>query len=44
MRLSFEPTFKALGGAAVYRDYEVEIKGYIPFGQRPLQITVARFM
>ena len=43
MRLSFEPTFKALGGAADYRDYEVEIKGYIPF-DNARYITVARFM
>ena len=30
-RLTLEPTLKALGGAADYRHYEVEAKGFIPF-------------
>lgn len=31
-RISFEPTVKSLGGAADYRHYEFETKGYIPLG------------
>jgi hypothetical protein len=42
-RASFEPSFKALGGAADYRHYEVEIKGFIPLdGAR--YISVFRLM
>ena len=29
-RLTFEPTVKALGGAADYRHYEAEVKGFVP--------------
>lgn len=42
-RISFEPTIKALGGAANYRHYEVEAKGYIPL-DRGRYISVFRLM
>lgn len=42
-RISFEPTFKALGGAGDYRHYEVEAKGYIPLSNARY-ITVFRLM
>lgn len=42
-RFSFEPSFKALGGAADYRHYEAEVKGFIPLdGAR--YISVFRLM
>lgn len=44
LRLTFEPTIKALGGAADYRHYEVETKGYIPKGDEKRYITVFRLM
>lgn len=44
LRLTFEPTIKALGGAADYRHYEVETKGYIPKGDDKRYITVFRLM
>jgi outer membrane protein assembly factor BamA len=43
VRLSIEPTAKVLGGAANYRDYEAEIKSFIPF-DNSRYITVIRFM
>lgn len=43
-RISFEPTVKALGGAADYRHYEVEAKGYIPKGEEKRFISVFRVM
>lgn len=42
-RISFEPTMKAIGGAADYRHYEVEAKGYIPI-DNSRYITVFRLM
>ncbi len=42
-RISVEPTFKALGGAADYRHYEVESKGYIPL-DNARYISVFRVM
>lgn len=42
-RISFEPTMKALGGAADYRHYEVEAKGFIPLSNRRY-ISVFRLM
>lgn len=43
-RITFEPTIKALGGAADYRHYEVEAKGYIPKGEDRRFISVFRIM
>lgn len=43
-RVTFEPTIKALGGAADYRHYEVEVKGYVPKGEEKRFISVFRFM
>lgn len=43
-RISFEPTVKALGGAADYRHYEVEAKGYVPKGEEKRFISVFRLM
>lgn len=43
-RLTFEPTLKALGGAADYRHYEIEAKGYIPLDKDKRFITVFRLM
>jgi len=42
-KVSFEPSFKAFGGAAEYRHYEVEMKGYIPLGNARY-ISVFRLM
>jgi hypothetical protein len=42
-RISFEPTMKELGGAASYRHYEVEAKGFIPLGNSRY-ISVFRLM
>ncbi len=42
-RISFEPTMKALGGAANYRHYEVETKGFIPLSDSRY-ISVFRLM
>ena len=42
-RISFEPTIKELGGAANYRHYEVEAKGYIPLDNNKY-ISVFRLM
>lgn len=42
-RISFEPTVKDLGGAANYRHYEVEAKGYIPLNNSKF-ISVFRVM
>jgi hypothetical protein len=42
-RLSFEPTIKALGGAADYRHYEAEVKGFIPLDEGRY-ISVFRMM
>jgi len=42
-RISVEPSFKALGGAADYRHYEVETKGYIPL-DNARYISVFRIM
>jgi hypothetical protein len=42
-RISFEPTMKALGGAANYRHYEVEAKGFIPINEGKY-ISVFRLM
>ncbi len=43
-RVSFEPTLKALGGAADYRHYEVELKGYVPHDEDKRFISVFRLM
>lgn len=43
-RITFEPTLKALGGAANYNHYEVEAKGYIPLDNDKRYISVFRFM
>lgn len=42
-RITFEPTMKPLGGAANYRHYEVEAKGFIP-ADNARYISVFRFM
>lgn len=42
-RITVEPTMKALGGAADYRHYEVEAKGYIPVSNNRF-ISVFRLM
>lgn len=42
-RISFEPTIKDLGGAADYRHYEVEAKGFIPLDNNRF-ISVFRLM
>lgn len=42
-RLSFEPTVTALGGAADYRHYEIEAKGFVPLGDKRY-ISVFRVM
>ncbi|MBW4057121.1 MAG: BamA/TamA family outer membrane protein, partial [Proteobacteria bacterium] len=42
-RFTFEPTIKALGGAADYRHYEVETKGFIPL-DNARYISVFRLM
>ncbi len=42
-RLTFEPSFKALGGADDYRHYEVEAKGFIPL-DNSRYISVFRLM
>lgn len=42
-KISLEPSFKALGGAADYRHYEVEVKGFIPL-KDARYISVFRFM
>ncbi|MDD2899914.1 MAG: BamA/TamA family outer membrane protein [Desulfuromonadaceae bacterium] len=42
-RITFEPTLKSLGGAANYRHYEVEAKGYIPVSNSRY-ISVFRLM
>ena len=42
-RIAFEPTMKALGGAADYRHYEVEAKGFIPLSNSRY-ISVFRLM
>lgn len=42
-RFTFEPTIKALGGAADYRRYEVETKGFIPL-DKARYISVFRLM
>jgi hypothetical protein len=42
-RISFEPTMKVLGGAADYRHYEVEAKGFIPVSNNRF-ISVFRVM
>lgn len=42
-RFTFEPTMQALGGAADYRHYEVETKGFIPF-DNARYISVFRLM
>lgn len=42
-RFTFEPTIKALGGAADYRHYEVEAKGFIPMDEARY-VTVFRVM
>jgi hypothetical protein len=42
-RFTFEPTIKALGGAADYRHYEVETKGFIPL-DAARYVTVFRLM
>jgi hypothetical protein len=42
-RISFEPTLKVLGGAADYRHYEVEAKGFIPV-DNARYISVFRLM
>lgn len=43
-RITFEPTIKALGGAADYRNYELEIKGYVPHDEAKRFTTVFRTM
>lgn len=43
-RFTFEPTIKALGGAADYRHYEVELKGYVPHDDDKRFTTVFRTM
>ncbi len=43
-RITFEPTMKALGGAANYRHYEVEAKGFIPLDEEKRYISVFRLM
>jgi len=43
VRLSIEPTVKALGGTSNYRDYEAEIKSYLPL-DNSRYISVIRFM
>lgn len=42
-KVTFEPTFKALGGAADFRHYEVETKGFIPLDEARY-ISTFRFM
>ncbi|MBI2353876.1 MAG: BamA/TamA family outer membrane protein [Deltaproteobacteria bacterium] len=42
-RVTLEPSFKALGGAADYRHYEAEMKGYIPL-DNARYISVFRLM
>ena len=42
-RISFEPTLKDLGGAANYRHYELEAKGFIP-ASNARYISVFRLM
>ena len=42
-RITFEPTIKPLGGAANYRHYEVETKGFVPLDNAKY-ISVFRFM
>lgn len=42
-RISFEPTLTDLGGAANYRHYEIEAKGYIPL-DNARYISVFRLM
>jgi len=42
-KLTFEPTFKALGGAADFRHYEAEAKGFIPL-DNARYISVFRLM
>jgi hypothetical protein len=42
-RIAFEPTMKDLGGAANYRHYEVEAKGYVPLSNARF-ISVFRMM
>lgn len=42
-RFTFEPTVRALGGAADYRHYEVETKGFIPL-DNARYISVFRLM
>lgn len=43
-RFTFEPTIKALGGAANYRHYELELKGYVPHDDEKRFTTVFRTM
>jgi hypothetical protein len=43
-RFTFEPTIKALGGAADYRHYELELKGYVPHDDDKRFTTVFRAM
>jgi hypothetical protein len=43
IRLAIEPTTKVFGGAANYRHYEAEVKGYLPL-DNSRYITVARLM
>lgn len=43
-RFTFEPTIKALGGAADYRHYELELKGYVPHDDDKRFTTVFRTM
>ena len=42
-KMTFEPAFKALGGAGDFRHYEVETKGFIPLDDARY-ISVFRFM
>ena len=42
-RITFEPTLKELGGAAAYRHYEIEAKGYFPLSSARY-ISVFRLM
>jgi len=42
-RATLEPSFTALGGAADYRHYEIEMKGFIPLGDSRY-ISVFRLM
>jgi len=42
-RITFEPTLKVLGGAADYRHYEAEVKGFVPLDEARY-ISVFRVM